>query len=329
MSTSPSSSKLSEEIVATAIAKLKIKDLRAHLESIGWDEEVAAQLLALLRRTNSLVIRHGDLSLMGRRDKFLSAVRDLFRARFGSDADAICDSVFELLARAEDGYARILNSLDGSVFAQLPMADRCAAVISRGAIQVEFVIERVAEHMSDKGVVGTTTTLRNENGRPVNADGAVHEFVEDVGSTLLMEGFRGHLFNTAGELVLPPLPNASEDDIFKAGLNEVGARYWRFWAVMEESARVLNGDLKPLEQNEYPSEIPDGTSLVYQHERSLEPWSVFAARLRQVDRANQNFAELLRDPAIEGMATGIDKPIDLSSGFVSIEEGAVAEVVGI
>lgn len=319
MSKPKKTKKLDQEIVAQAISKLKIKPLADHLAEVGLDIDIAADLLQHLRLANGLVLRQADVKKAARRNAFLNGVTEILRAEFGDEVDEVMGPLVAHIQRAEDGYHRIRASLAQSAFAPLPLERRCAAAIARTVVQVENVLEQ-AKGLVTEGVARASAILRDEHGRPVNADGAVHELVLDLGGMLLMEAYEHQLFDSDGRIVLPDLPAATEDDIYKAGLSELGARYWSFWAGLEEASRAFDGEIEPLGPGAFPAEAPPEAQLVYQHTKPLEPWPVFASRVRLVDRSNQHFVEMLTTTNVSQKAVGIDKPVALPGGLVSPAE---------
>lgn len=205
MSKPKKTKKLDQEIVAQAISKLKIKPLAEHLAEVGLDIDIAAGLLQHLRLANGLVLRQADVKKAARRNAFLNGVTEILRAEFGDEVDEVMGPLVAHIQRAEDGYHRIRASLAQSAFAPLPLERRCAAAIARTVVQVENVLEQ-AKGLVTEGVARASAILRDEHGRPVNADGAVHELVLDLGGMLLMEAYEHQLFDSDGRIVLPDLP---------------------------------------------------------------------------------------------------------------------------
>jgi hypothetical protein len=320
MTKSKKTKKLDQEIVSQAVSKLKIKPLADHLAEIGLDLNIAADLLQQLRLANGLVLRQLDAKKAARRNAFLKDVTNLLRAEFGDEIDEVMDPFVNHIQRAEDGYHRVRASLAQSAFAPLSLERRCAAAIARTVVQVENILEQAKGLLVTQGAARASAILRDENGRPVNADGAVHELVLDLGGMLFMEAYEHQLFDGDGKIVLPNLPTATDDDIYKAGLSELGGRYWSFWAGLEEASRAFGGDIEPLGPGAIPPEAPADAQLVYAHKKPLEPWPVFASRIRLIDRSNQHFVELLTTTNVGEKAAGIDKPVPLSGAWVNLAE---------
>lgn len=255
MTASKARTTLDQDIVSQAVSKLKLKLLVDHLAEVGLDIDTAADLLQHLRLANGLVLRQADPKKAARRNAFLAGVTELLRAKFGDDVDEVMGPLVAHVQRAEDGYHRIRSSLAQSAFSPLPLERRCAAAIARTIVQVENVLGQ-AKDLVTQGVARASAILRDEHGRPINADGAIHELILDLGGMLLMEAYEHQLFDDDGRIVLPVLPAASDDDIYKAGLSEIGARYWSFWAGMEEASRAFGGDIEALGPGAFPPEAP-------------------------------------------------------------------------
>ena len=312
---------LTREEIVHAIDKLDAGRLIAHLVAATWDQDDVIDVLVRLRQANKLILRYPDEKRAKRRAAFREQLECAFADQLGDDGAAALEMVFTLLDRVELGYTLILSGYRQSAFRQFPVERRFAAVLARAAQQTTFIDAEIKKSAAGQTVIiPGATVIQAEDGRTIHPDGAIGEFVTALGATLVMEGIEAELFDKAGPLALPPLPIVDENDIYVAGLAEVGAQFWRWWTDVEEMVRLLGGDIELLEGENLPLDTPAGAERVYRHIGPLEPWTVFAARQRLVERSHQTFTQLLFRTNLKDQVADFEAGLPLESGFVSLEE---------
>ena len=89
--------------------------------------------------------------------------------------------------------------------------------------------------------------------------------------TLLLLGHRRKWFDTEKCLVIPVLTEATDDDVYKAGLTEVLAVSWRHWERMEQRCRYFEGELNISRGIKIPDWAPEHTEAVVEYGHICEP----------------------------------------------------------
>lgn len=122
--------KLSKATIDKAIEALDWPRLKTHLDGVHLDAESFADLLLHIRRSNKLVVRHGNAKKEARRDAFLSELKNYVHTSIGDAAAAAVTKAIEVNSFFEKGYREILSSLDGAPITKLPADVRVGACLA-------------------------------------------------------------------------------------------------------------------------------------------------------------------------------------------------------
>ncbi|MFA6310005.1 MAG: hypothetical protein WC681_00920, partial [Sterolibacterium sp.] len=112
-------------------------------------------------------------------------------------------------------------------------------------------------------------------------------------STLQIEAFRNKWFAPDGIVVVPSLPNVTEEAIYQVGSTLALAVIWRRWRATEERARVLGRTLRFLNPNEHPKGAPEQlTRFIVEEGPDSSDWLHRVALERVTDKMSQNLVEI-------------------------------------
>lgn len=293
MNTHSKTRRLKQDIVTNAISNLKIKPIVDEMGAVGWSPTNVEDLIGYVLRANGLVLRHPDLKKSIKRDKFLAEIAELVSTKC-VEKKPLLEKSYQQLEIAESGYRRILASTDATEWKALAPAIRLAAIISRAVKEVEHAIDYLEKQIAGMKYHNLyTPVLRDDADRPVDPDSVIDAAVSGLGATLMMEGYQQKWFDN-GVFVLPEAPDATDDDIYKAGSPMFLAANWERWASIEESSRYLGPEMA--EEDGQVVQAETEAKRVYSYHPPRSRWYNTVATWRTVDRSRQSRVELERHP---------------------------------
>lgn len=326
--------RLRETLVKEAIAKLSLSSLKAHLSQVTLDSAATEQLVGHVRRANGLVLQRADPVREKRRDAFLEGLTTYLKQRCGDQAALALEGAVRQLLIAEDGYRRILASLQRADITKLPANIRISAVLHRSVKQRRHLEKATTQVIANQRYkMPQSISLRDEHGRPVSPDGVLDAWVSGVGASLVMEGYNSNWLS-GDALAIPDLPEVGEEELYQAGSNEVLAQAWRLWKRTEERARFGEGELIVRESSDLPVGSPPEATRCYELRTSSdEAWLNFAAQLRMQDVYDQTFAETYHERDTQERVVSLESGAALPpDAFLNLQEalalGQLSETLG-
>jgi hypothetical protein len=327
--------RLKEGLVKQALKTLQWNKLGQHLATVQFDDAVLSDLLGHIRRSTDFLLKRSDTARKGMRDTFVAALRELLDEKLGSPASEKLDALMEVINRIEAGYDEIFQTQANTVAAKLLPETQASAALARAAATYQDLMNAFASTAHKAKVLTLQSArIKGPDGSSYSPDGVLTNIVATTTMTMMLLGHRFQWFDADRFLVLPDLPEASEDDIYKAGLTEVLAGSWRQWERMEQRCRYFEGDLKVAVQPDLPQWAPEKAEKVvsYDHLTDLEILDQ-VANDRLGDRLIQTFQEMSLQTNMMSKAAGIDGFVELPPGvFVSPQEAhagvALSEILG-
>jgi integrase len=240
-----------------------------------------------------------------------------------------------VIQRIEAGYREILRTVTGTVAAKLLPETQAAAALSRAAYSYhELTAAFQSAIKGRKELTLQSFRIKQPDGSSYSPDGVLAGIVNVATMTLLLLGHQHKWFASQKFLVLPNLPEATEDEVYKAGLTELLAASWRNWERMEQRCRYFGGEIKVFVGSDLPAWAPEGaeTAIEYDHITDIELFDCLAND-RLNDRLIQTFQEMALQIDMQSKAFGISAPLSLPPGvFVSPQEGhadvSLSEILG-
>lgn len=327
--------RLKENLVKQVLKAFDWKKFKQHLSTVSLDEESLSELLGHIRRSTDFLIKRPDAAREGARAAFVQELNKFIENHLGADSAARLDDEIAVIQRIETGYREILRTQEATVAAKLLPDTQASAALSRAAYAYHDLME--AFHSSTRGRKELTLQsfrIKRPDGSSYSPDGVLTSIVDIATMTLILLGHRYKWFDNEKFLVLPKLPEVTDDEIYKAGLTEVLAASWRHWERMEQRCRYFNGEIKVFAESDLPAWAPEGaeTAIEYDHISQSEFFD-YLANDRLNDRLIQTFQEMTLQINMQMTGSGIAAPLSLPPGvFVSAQEAhsniSLCEIVG-
>lgn len=327
--------RLKESLVKQALNTFAWDQFKQHLSMLVLDDDVVSELLGHIRRSTDFLIKRPDAAREAARSIFIDGLGNFLRDHQGEVAAASLSNEIAVIQRIEDGYREILRTQEGTVAAKLLPDTQASAALSRSAYSYHELMEafRTASR-TRKELTLQSFRLRQPDGSSYSPDGVLAGIAEITTMTLLLLGHRYRWFDSQKFLVLPNLPDVTDDEIYKAGLTEVSAASWRHWERMEQRCRYFGGELKSFTKSNLPTWAPEGAeaAIEYDHVSDGEFFD-YLANDRLNDRLIQTFQEMALQINIDATEAGIAGPLSLPPGvFVSAQEAhsdvSLSEILG-
>jgi hypothetical protein len=245
MTTKEPPPRLKETAVKKALKTLDWDEFEQHLSAIDFDQTDLTEFLGHIRRSSDFLIKRPDEAREAARFAFLEELGKFLEDHLGQVAAAQLGEELTVIQRIEAGYREILHTQGATVAAKLPPDTQAAAALYRAAYSYQTPTEETRSSILKRKEL-TLQSLRVErpDGSSYSPDGMFTRIVNIATMTLLLLGHRFNWFDAQTFLVLPNLPDVTEDEVFKAGLTEVLAASWRDWQQVEQRCRYFGGDLK-------------------------------------------------------------------------------------
>jgi hypothetical protein len=327
--------KLKESLVKQALKTFEWEKFKQHLLTVHMDEDCVSELLRHIRHSTVFLLKRPDQAREEVRTEFIEELSNYLAARVGSDAAARLGDQISVIQRIEAGYREILRTQEATVAAKLLPETQASAALSRSAYSYHELMEAI--QLSSKGRKELTLQsfrIKRPNGSSYSPDGVLAGIVDVTTMTLFLHGHQNKWFDSQKFLVLPKLPDVTEEDVYKAGLTEVLAVSWHHWERMEQRCRYFDGEIKEYTGNDLPSWTPEGAeaAIEYDHISQGESFD-YLANNRLNDRLIQTFQEMLLQTNVQTKASGIAAPLSLPPGaFVSAQEAhsdeSLSEILG-
>jgi hypothetical protein len=327
--------KLNEAVVKRTLKTFAWDKLKQHLSTVAFDDSSVSELLGEIRRSSDFLIKRPDPAREAARAAFVEELRRFLEHHVGTAAAALLGNEITVIDRIEAGYREIWRTQQATVAAKLLPDTQASAALSRSAYSYHELTE--ALHSSShrrKELTMQSLRIKRPDGSSYSPDGVLAAIVDVTTMTLLLLGHRYKWFDAQKFLVLPKLPDVTDDQVYKAGLTEVLAASWRNWERMEQRCRHFGGEIKVFAGSDLPSWAPEGTETAIEYDHiSQGEFFDYLANDRLNDRLIQTFQEMTLQTNIQAKQSGIDAPLSLPPGaFVSAQEAhsgvSLCEILG-
>jgi len=327
--------RLKEDIVKQALKTFAWDKLKQHLSMLDLDDDTVLEFLSHIRRSTDFLIKRPDAAREAARSTFIDELGNFLKDHCGQEAAASLGKEIAVIQQIEDGYREILRTQEGTAAAKLLPDIQASAALSRSAHFYHELMEAFRTASSArKELTLQSFRIRQPDGSSYSPDGVLAGIVDVTTMTLMLLGHHYHWFDCRKFLVLPKLPDVTDDEIYKAGLTEVLAASWRHWERMEQRCRYFGGELRVFAKNNLPSWAPEGaeTAIEYDHIGDDEFFD-YLANDRLNDRLIQTFQEMALQTNLDATESGIAGPLSLPPGvFVSAQEAhsdvSLSEILG-
>lgn len=284
--------KISIEQLKTALESLDWANVKAILEtagSIGADPGDVAQAL---RRASGLILKY-PVAAEKKRDALLVTLSDhMSGISPGRELHPAVRDAISTLRTAEAGYRKLVGELSKTDAAKLEPVIHISAAIRRAEGELDDLQSQWREQLAERHNLSVTMTVTNESGDRIDVDGALEHCIDFVSMTLQMEAFKGKWFDVDGNIVVPSLPEVSEQQVHQAGTTLFLAVIWQRWQMTEEKARVMGRTLRILDDEERPKGAPEELkSFIVDEGDATADWLQRVAFERVTDKLSQNLLE--------------------------------------
>lgn len=327
--------KLKEGIVKEALKRLDWPVFKSHLDAVAIDQDDAEAIVALLRRSNDFLLKRQEPKRAEKRTRFVGSLSSYFTESVGPEATNLLSEVMATIGQIEGGYAEIIRTLDATVAAKLLPEIQVSAALKRASISYHELQQDILADMRRRNEMAVQSfRIARPDGTTYSPDGILAGINTAAGMTLLLLGHRRKWFDVEKCLVIPVLTEATDDEVYKAGLTEVLAVSWRHWERMEQRCRYFEGELNISRGIKIPDWAPEHTEAVVEYGHICEPELYdHLANHRLNDRMVQTFQEMSLKTNMDAKASGIAMPLALPpAAFVSAQEGhagvSLSEMLG-
>lgn len=286
--------------------KLSITTLKQALESLDWAKVKpildsaggsAADLNDIdeaLRRAGGLVLEYPSAA-DEKRDALLKELEQYLASGLpeAKVPPAIARTLSSLRV-AEAGYRKLVDELAKTEASKLEPAVHASAAIRRAEGELEHMTKEFHKQAAQRPE-GITLQMQlvDESGNRVDMDSALENFVGFVSMTLQMEAYKHKWFDANGVVVVPNLPDVTDEVVYKAGSTLALAVLWRRWRSTEQRARLLGRTLRFLSADERPKDAPEAlTNFVVEEGSDSTDWLHRVALERITDKMSQNIVEI-------------------------------------
>lgn len=331
MTTSHLPRRVQESVLKRALKPLAWDELEQHLLGVRLDGDGVAEMLGHIRRSSDFIMRRADAGRQAKRSAFLSQLAIYLSTNVDADAAASLAREMSLIERIETGYREIMRAQEGTAAAKLAPEIQAAAALRRAAQAYQKMTEEVEASLSRRKELGPQSLrVERTDGSTYAPDGVLAGIVAGATKTLQLLGHRHGWFDGGSTLVLPTLPEATDDEAYKAGLTELLAASWRHWERMEQRCRYFGGEMKVFTAEALPEWVPEGaeTAIEY-HLISAAQVDDYVANERLNERMVQIYVEMMLRSTVADKEAGIDGPVELfPAAVVSVAEAHAGNMLG-
>lgn len=338
---------LSKHIVEATISIEKLKraleslvwaDVKSLLDGAGGASAIQPTSIAeALRRSGALILKHPSPNEK-KRNKLLEALeRYLTDGPPSGDTLKRVREVIQTLYIAENGYRRLVAELSKAPASKLEAVIHVAAAIRLAEDELDRLFERIRLQFGQRQAITLQADLIGEDGTAISIDGAYEGIVSFVTMTLQMEAFKNKWIDAQGIVVIPAIPEVSDDAVAAASTTLFLAMLWSRWQSTEERARLFGRRLQLLKDEELSASLDSKTvALVIDEGDRSHEWLHRIAMERFNDKSAQNLIES-KSAFAQGRQVGIPflpagwhalPPYEVLSGEESQAIFALSESLG-
>jgi hypothetical protein len=285
--------KLSVETLKDALETYDWQKTKLVLDAAGGPAADPDDIAEALRRTGDLVLEY-PVAAEKKRDALLKELELYLAAgQAGAKVPPAVAEALSTLQVAEAGYRKLVGVLSQTDASKLEPTMHVSAAIQRAEGELAYMFAEFQKQASQRDGITLQTHLIDESGNLVDMDSALENFIGFVSMTLHMEAFRHKWFGLDGIVVVPSLPDATDEAIYQVGSTLALAVIWRRWQSTEERARVLGRTLRFLNANEHPKGAPEQlTRFIIEEGADSSDWLHRVALERVTDKMSQNLVEI-------------------------------------
>lgn len=305
--------RISIEQLKTALESLDWVNVKAVLDTVGSADVDPGDVAQALRRASGLILKY-PVASEEKRDALLATLSDHMSgiSRSSEVPSAVRDAI-STLRTAEAGYRKLVGELSKTDAAKLEPVIHIAAAIRRAEGELDHLEAQWHEQAAERKNFTLNVTVTNESGDRIDLDGALEHCIDFVSMTLQMEAFKGRWFDANGNIILPSLPDVTEQQVHQAGTTLFLAIIWQRWQMTEEKARVMGRTLRFLGDEERPKEARvELKSFIVDEGDATADWLQRVALERVMDKLSQNLLETQA-------SVGINRQQQGSAGVTGIQ----------
>lgn len=303
---------------------------KAILDLIGADAHVT-EIQEALRRSGRLILKHPS-SQEEKRDLLLARLREYLSSN-GPDAvvPQAIDDALTTLQVAEQGYRKLSAQLALTPASRLKSEVHVAASLVQAGQQFIRIEELVRRQQSTNEFLTIDMVTKDEQGNSFDVDGALERCTDFVSITIQMESHRAGWLDEQGNVVLPRLPNVSEQDVHLAESTMQLAVLWKRWGFVEEAARY-QGRVLRIQKPREPLALHSSpvTTMVVEEGDDCSDFIHRVAFERLTSKLNQNLVEYGADLGFgrQYPRPSASTPVVLDKGvYISLEEIAAVNAI--
>lgn len=298
--------KLSIDVLKKAIANHDWPAAKDLIDGAGGPALHTEAIAEAVRRAGDLVLPY-PTKAQKKRDALIESLRAYVAA--GAADGVLPEAVETALSTvrvAEAGYRELVATLAKTHASKLDAALHVSAALERSERELDHLQSLIDARIASGKPISLHGQLDDDDGTPVDVDSVLESCVSFVSMTLEMEAHKNKWIDADGVIVVPSLPEPSEEAIGQVGATMVLSVFWRRWRLTTERARVLGRSLKRLTGDELPAAAPASIKTVYIEEGDSSSDLLHRIALDRVtDSLAQNYFSLV----VTDIASQIDKPI--------------------
>lgn len=246
-----------------------------------------------LRRAGALVLEY-PTAAEKKRDAMVKELEPYLAsgAADGKVPSAVVDALATLRV-AEAGYRKMVAELSKTSASKLEPTMHVAAALRRAEIDLARMVDEFHKQRLERRDVTLQASFVDDEGNHFAMDSVIENFVLFVSMTLQMEAHRNKWHGPEEHVVVPSLPEATDEAVEAAGSTLVLAVLWRRWEATEEKARVLGRTLRITDAAGFPKKPPgDAKQIVVEEGDDSSDWAHRVALERVTDKMSQNLLEI-------------------------------------
>lgn len=289
-----STGKLSLTKLKDALETFDWAKVRSILDAAGGPTADADAVAEAVRRAGGLVLEY-PIAAAEKRDALLKELEQYLAAGQADGQVPVAVALaLSTLQVAEAGYRKLVDELSKTEASKLEPAVHVSAAIRRAEGELDYMTEQFHKQAALRPAgITFQTQLVDDSGNRVDMDSALENFVGFVSMTLQMEAFRHKWFDHNGSVVVPSLPEVTDEAVYQAGSTFALAVLWRRWRMTEQRARLLGRTLRFLSTDERPKDAPpELTTFIVEEGSDTSDWLHRVALERVTDRMCQNILEI-------------------------------------
>lgn len=286
--------KLSITRLKEALETLDWANVQLILDAAGGPTVDVDDVSEALRRAGGLVLEYPTAAEKKRDALFEKLQQYLAAGRTDGQVPGAVASTLSTLQVAEAGYRKLVQELSKTEASKLEPEVHVSAALRRAEAEFDYMREQFHKQAAERsGGITLQMHLVDDSGNRVDMDSALENFVGFVSMTLQMEAFRHKWFDASGNVVVPSLPEVTEQVVYKAGSTFALAVLWRRWRMTEQRARLLGRTLRFMSNEERPKDAPpELATFVVEDGSDSTDWLHRVALERVTDKMSQNIIEI-------------------------------------